>query len=157
MRDTSAVPAIRQRWISRAVILATILAVVVASLAVIDHLHPGDRIVSGARIWRCALVGGSWPVDADTLVKLRPGLSIDAIGAVNSGGAWISVVRLVDSEGRAAGEAAFVLGDGTGRRLGGIDRKAAAVAGVLSSDGVGSHRRQVAAARECLRRTLPVS
>lgn len=147
----------RPRWIAIAAILASLLAAAAGSLAIVDHLHPGNRIVSGARIWHCALVGGSWPVDADGFVKLRSGLTIGEIGAVNKSGAWVSVVSLVDSTGHAAGEAAFVLGDGAGSRLGGIDRRAAAVANVISSEGIGSNRKKVAAARECLRRRLPLA
>jgi hypothetical protein len=55
----------------------------------------------------------------------------------------------------ASTEGAFVLGDRAGMRLGGLDRTGRALAAVDSIESDGAHRRELAAARECLRRRLP--
>jgi hypothetical protein len=139
-----------------AVILTAVTAVaaVIGSCVAVDRLHPRDRIVSGVRIWHCALVGGSWPVEASALVGLRAGLRIEAIGAVEAGGVWISVARISGPDGTSR-KAAFVLGDGAGPRLGGLDHVGREVASRGSSLEVVNYRREVAAASECLDRSLP--
>src|SRR3954469_25730490 len=62
--------------------------VVAAPVVAFDRLHPRDRIVSRGRIWHCALVGGSWPVDAGLEVGLRPGARMVRFGAVTADGVW---------------------------------------------------------------------
>jgi len=139
------------------VVVAVVVAGVVAPFATIGFVHARDRIVNGGRLWRCELVGGSWPVEAASIVRLRPGLSFGFFGAVDDGEGWVSVVEVIDTATRQRrGEGAFVLGDRAGARVGGIDATATEVAGVRSTDGLGAHHREVAAARECLHRRLPV-
>jgi hypothetical protein len=144
----------------RALAGATLLIIVVAAIVVagfytaVDRLHPHDRIVSSGRVWHCALVGGSWPVDAGPLVGLDPDLSIVRIGAVDGAGGWIAVAR-IQGPARGTVEASFVLGDSAGKRLGALDQAARAIARVQSPLLESHHRGAIAAARECLRRNLP--
>ena len=141
----------------RILALVTLLVALVvgAPLVAIDVLHPRDRIVHRGRIWRCALVGGSWPVEAPRLIGLQDGPRIEAIGAVEADRTWISVARLRPAAGGRTIDAAFVLGDAAGARLGGLDRTGRAVASVASSEAAGDHAPEIGGARECLHRRLP--
>jgi hypothetical protein len=123
------------------------------SCGVFDRLHPRDRIISNSRIWRCALVGGSWPVEAASLVGLRSGLRVESIGAVETDGVWISAMLIEEGSRRTV--VGVVLGDSAGPRLGGLDETGRELTARDSSLRANHYDAELEAARECLERRLP--
>jgi hypothetical protein len=134
---------------------AVLVVIVVLPFVALDVTHPRDRIVNGGTIWHCVSVGGSWPVEAGALVGLTDGMRIERIGAVSAQHVWVSVVAVSQPGRSSTRETAFLLGDRAGSRLGALDSEARGVAQIHSTDSRSSHRREIRAARECLRRRLP--
>src|SRR5687768_3983384 len=113
---------VRQRLAVAAVVLALI-----GGLVVITH---GRMVVSGWRIFECQRMGGSWPVEFASEVKLRDGFDVDSLQSVRDGRlTFVGGEILRISDGRPVGFGVWVQAprggmaavDDTARRWSGRD------------------------------------
>jgi hypothetical protein len=136
-------------------IVGVVLLLILIPYRLVDVMHPRDRIVNTGTVSHCVLVGGSWPVEAAPLVGLRNDARVGRIGAVSSDDVWVADIEIFEEGASTRPEAAFILGDRAGPRMGALDATARRLASVHSPDSSRSHWRDIRAARECLDRHLP--